>query len=95
MDGDYPRTLMELEQRFRDESACRAYLLALRWPQGFICPRCGGSTAWSSGRGLWVCAGCRHQVSVLAGTVFQDSKLPLTVWFRAMYSHASFFCKAN
>jgi len=85
MDADYPRTLMELEQRFSDESACRAYLFALRWPTGFVCPRCGGTAAWSTGRGLWICAGCRRQVSVTAGTLFQGSKLPLTVWFRAMW----------
>jgi len=85
MNEDYPKTLMELERRFGDESACRAYLFALRWPEGFVCARCGGTTAWPTQRGLWVCAGCRYQVSVTAGTIFQDSKLPLTVWFRAMW----------
>jgi transposase-like protein len=82
---DYPRTLMELERRFSDESTCRAYLFALRWPDGFVCPRCGGATAWPTARGLWVCGSCRRQVSVTAGTIFQDSKLPLTVWFRALW----------
>jgi len=41
MTEDYPRTRLELEQRFNDEAKCRAYLFALRWPQGFICPVCG------------------------------------------------------
>lgn len=81
---DYPRTLMELERRFSDEQACRAYLFALRWPQGFVCPRCAGGSAWPMTRGLWLCGTCRAQVSVTAGTIFQDSKLPLTTWFRAM-----------
>lgn len=81
---DYPRTLIELERRFSDESACRAYLFELRWPQGFVCPYCGSRSAWPTGRGLWLCGRCRAQVSVCAGTIFQDSKLPLTVWFRAM-----------
>lgn len=85
MAEDYPRTLMQLERRFSDESTCRAYLFALRWPQGFVCPHCGGATAWPMARGLWVCGACRAQVSVTAGTVFQDSKLPLTVWFRAIW----------
>ena len=82
---DYPRTLLELERRFTNEEACRQYLFALRWVEGFVCPRCGGKTAWPMSRRLWLCANCRHQTSVTAGTVFQDSHLPLTTWFRAMW----------
>ena len=85
MTEDYPRTLLELETRFASEEACRQYLFALRWSDGFVCPRCGGKTAWATGRGLWLCADCRHQVSGTAGTIFQDSHLPLTVWFRAIW----------
>jgi transposase-like protein len=76
---------MEMEQRFSLEEACRTYLFALRWPKGFACPRCGVDKAWPMARGLWVCSGCRGQISVTAGTVFQDSHLPLTTWFRAMW----------
>lgn len=76
---------MELEQRFSTVEACRAYPFALRWPDGFACPRCGGTTAWQTERGLWLCGGCRRQVSVTAGTIFQDSHVPLTMWFRAMW----------
>jgi len=82
---DYPRTLQQLEQRFATDEACRRYLFALRWPDGFVCPRCGGRTAWSMKRGLWLCGQCRCQVSVTAGTIFQDSHLSLTTWFRAMW----------
>lgn len=82
---DYPRTLLELERRFVSEQACRQYLFALRWVEGFVCPRCGGKAAWPMSRGLWLCADCRHQASVTAGTAFQDSHLPLTTWFRAMW----------
>lgn len=82
---DYPRTLMELERRFADDASCKSYLFALRWPDGFVCPRCGGREAWAMRRGLWLCGGCRHQASVTAGTIFQDSHLPLTTWFRAMW----------
>lgn len=85
MDEDYPRTVLELERRFADVGACRQYLGGLRWPEGFICPRCSGKTAWPMRRGLWLCRGCRQQVSVTAGTIFQDSHLPLTTWFRAMW----------
>jgi len=89
MAEDYPRTLMDFERRFSDGSACRAYLFALRWPQGFVCPVCGGCHGLAIRRHLWRCAACRHEVSVIAGTVFQDSKLPLTLWFRAMWQVTS------
>lgn len=82
---DYPRTLMEMEKRFSTDQACREYLFALRWPEGFICPRCGGKAAWQMTRGLWLCSQCRHQASVTAGTIFQDGRLSLTLWFRAMW----------
>jgi hypothetical protein len=85
MAEDYPRTLMELERRFSTAEACREYLFSLRWPEGFVCPRCDGRTVWRMSRGLWLCGGCRHQASVTAGTIFQDSHLPLTTWFRAMW----------
>jgi len=76
---------MELEHRFATEAACKQYLFELRWPEGFICPRCGENKAWTTSRGLWLCGGCRLQVSVTRGTIFQDSHLPLTTWFLAMW----------
>ncbi len=85
MTEDYPRTLMELEQRFTSEEACREYLFQLRWPAGFVCPRCGGTRAWSMTRGRWLCGNCRYQAPLTAGTIFQDSHLPLTTWFRALW----------
>ena len=82
---DYPRTLAEFEARFATEAACRAYLVHLRWPDGFRCPRCGGTTAWPVRTVLWQCAACGRQTSVTAGTIFQDTRTPLTRWFRAMW----------
>jgi len=82
---DYPRTLLEFEDRFRTEGACRAYLARLRWPNGFECRRCGHGQSWETGREVLVCRACRAHVSVTAGTIFQDSHLPLRVWFRAMW----------
>ena len=81
---EYPRNLMELEANFASEEACRAYLARLRWPTGFHCPHCGAEKAWPV-RGLWECAGCGCQTSVTAGTIFQDTRIPLPVWFRAMW----------
>ena len=82
---DYPRTLLEFEDRFRTEAACRTYLAQVRWPQGFRCRCCGHERGWQTGRAVWVCCRCRAHVSVLAGTIFQDSHLPLRLWFRAMW----------
>lgn len=88
MTEDYPRTLLELEQRFSDEAKWRGYLFALRWPQGFICPVCGAG-GLAIRRDLWRCVQCGRETSVMAGTIFQDSKLPLAIWFRAMWQVAS------
>ena len=85
MGEDYPRTLLELERRFGTEEACREYLFQLRFPDGFRCPRCGAGKSWPLQSGRVQCAGCGYQVSATAGTVFQDSRTPLTVWFRAMW----------
>lgn len=85
MAEDYPRTLLELEARFATDEQCRAYLATLRWPEGFVCSRCGGKQAWPAQRGRLICTGCRHQSTVTAGTIFQDSHLPLRSWFRAMW----------
>lgn len=82
---DYPRTLTEFEMRFSSEQTCREYLFKLRWPEGFRCPRCGASKAWPLRSVLWQCAGCGRQMSVTAETIFQDTHMPLTVWFRAMW----------
>lgn len=82
---DYPKTITELEQRFSTQEACRRYLFDLRWPEGFCCPRCGCSAAWNMSRDLYLCGHCRCQVSVTAGTIFQDTRKPLTLWFRAMW----------
>ena len=82
---DYPRTLRELDARFATEHACREYLARLRWGQEFVCPACDGTEAWPTERGLWMCAACGHQVSVIAGTIFQGTRTPLSVWFRAIW----------
>ena len=69
---------------FATEEGCRRYLFGLRWPDGFRCPRCGSAKAWEVGQ-VMECAGCGHQASGTAGTIFHRSHQPLTVWFRAMW----------
>jgi transposase-like protein len=82
---DYPSTILELEERFGTDEQCRDYVAALRWPEGFVCPRCQGRKAWPAQRQRLICVACRHQASVTAGTIFQDTRLPLRIWFRAMW----------
>jgi len=81
-------SLGEFMQRYGTEVQCEAALLAARWPAGFECPRCrdGRHTVFErDGHRLWQCQRCRHQVSLTAGTIFENTKLPLTTWYLAMY----------
>lgn len=83
---DYPRTFNEFGKFFPDEATCRAYLMRLRWPDGFRCPRCGsGSAPWLTGRGYLHCRECEGEVSITAGTVFERTRSPLRTWFLAMW----------
>ena len=82
---DYPRNVKEFDVRFRSEVGCREYLLQLRWPDGFRCPRCGCPESTLVRTTLLRCGACRHQASVTAGTIFQDTRTPLRVWFQAMW----------
>ena len=82
---DYPKTLLEFEERFSTEDACREYLFQLRWPNGFRCPQCGYEKAWPIVKALFQCSECGHQTSVIAGTIFQDTHKPLVLWFRAIW----------
>jgi transposase-like protein len=82
----FPKTLREFQLKFASEEACQEYLAACRWPDGFVCPRCGGKRAYELvSQRRWECAGCRRQVSLTAGTILHNTKTPLTVWFWAAY----------
>ncbi|MFW6457485.1 MAG: IS1595 family transposase [Planctomycetota bacterium] len=82
---DYPTTTLEFEKWFDSEQDCRDYLWELRFPDGFRCPCCGAEEAWDTARGLRRCQGCDNQLSVTAGTVFEGTRKPLMLWFRAMW----------
>lgn len=78
------------EARFAElygtEALCLAAVERMRWPDGFVCPECGHDDAHRlERRGLFQCALCRVQISLTARTIFDSTKLPLTIWFRAMY----------
>ncbi|MEQ1673093.1 MAG: IS1595 family transposase [Hyphomicrobium sp.] len=71
---------------YGDEERCRALVIGWRWPEGFVCPKCAGRAHCVVGpRRLFQCNACRRQTSPMAGTIFNSTKLPLTIWFRAMY----------
>jgi transposase-like protein len=83
----FPTTVLEFQRWFSDEKACVDYLYQSRWPEGFVCPKCG-----SRGRPYSIeayrrleCAGCKHQTSVTAGTVMHGTRIPLQVWFNGAY----------
>ena len=72
------------------QEKCEAAVIGWRWPKGYVCPSCGmaGASFSSFRRGRLLyrqCSGCHFQCSVIAGTAFEATKLPLTVWFLAMH----------
>ena len=82
----FPKNLRQFQRDFATEEACETYLAACRWPEGFLCPRCANRRAYELvNQRRWQCVGCRHQVSLTAGTVLHRTKIPLTQWFWAAY----------
>ena len=82
----FPGTLLEFEERFATEEACRDYLARCRWNGRPRCSRCDSAHVWS-GRGgtLFECARCGHQTSLTSGTLFHGTRKPLRLWFRAIW----------
>ncbi|HZQ67035.1 MAG TPA: IS1595 family transposase [Terriglobales bacterium] len=77
--------LCRLIEQFGNDEKCRAYLEALRWPDGPTCPACGSEATDVSGRAQYDCDACHYQFSVTAGTIFHDTHLPLWKWFLCTY----------
>lgn len=74
---------------FGSEQQCVDYLVDLRWPGGFVCPKCAGRSHWRHARGLFECRACSRQTSVTAGTLFDRTRSPLRLWFEVMWLVAS------
>ena len=81
--------MLEFEKRFSNEESCREYLYQMRWQNGFICPHCDHREYWKRDNGQYQCKYCRYRVSVTAGTIFQDTRIPLRLWFRAIWQVVS------
>ncbi|MDK1096486.1 MAG: IS1595 family transposase [Actinomycetota bacterium] len=82
---DYPGTWAAFVEWFRDDGACREYLVRLRWPDGFVCPHCGSDVGWPTSDERFSCGGCIRRISVTAGTIFHGTRTPLTTWFAAAW----------
>ena len=81
-------SLNEFMTRYGTEEQCEAALERARWPGGFVCAQCGAHRhgAFAVGRRrYWECAHCHAQTTLRSGTLFHASKLPLIVWFQAIY----------
>jgi len=86
---DYPSRLAQLRAWFPTDTDCLDYLDWLRWSAGFTCPACGGVEGRRVKVGVRRCRGCRRRVPVTAGTIFHNTRTPLTVWFEAVWLMAA------
>jgi len=78
---DYPRTWGQFLDWFATDETCMAYLEQVRWPEGFVCPRCASvAPPERASRARLICGTCRHQSTVTAGTIFDKTRTPLKVW---------------
>src|SRR6476620_4701322 len=82
----YPKSLGEFRAWFRTDADCLEWL---RWPCGFVCPSCGHLGGWRLGDGRFLCIGCGGRTSVMAGTIFDRTRTPLTVWFSVCWYFAT------
>jgi transposase-like protein len=79
-------SLVDFIKDYGTEGQCRQALFKWRWPGGFRCPDCGsGRYTVIKTRNLYQCSKCRHQASLISGTIFEQTKLPLTTWFLAIH----------
>ncbi len=83
---DLPDDLPSFVERFGTDAQCREHLFQARWPEGFRCAACGHDQAWAlRSRLIYECAACGRQHSLLAGTIFEQTKTGLARWFLAIY----------
>ena len=82
----YPKHFQEFLAQFRNEEDCWNYIFEIRWPNGFVCPKCNGSNKyWLTEQKLIHCSSCGYQASVTGGTIFHGTRKPLLLWFHIMW----------
>lgn len=85
----YPGSTGAFHAWFPTDADCLDYLEWLRWPDGFVCENCGHCGGWRLADGRFKCGGCGSRTSVTAGTIFDRTRTPLTVWFTAIWFFAT------
>jgi predicted RNA-binding Zn-ribbon protein involved in translation (DUF1610 family)/transposase-like protein len=86
-------TLADFDRMFPDETSCKAYLMAQRWPKGVSCPRCGNDKVYANKTRpfTWQCMKCGvakrtpYRFSVTVGTIFENTNYKLLIWFKVLY----------
>jgi len=81
----YPRTMQEMIDQLGQEKDCLTYFREIRWPEGYRCPKCNHAKGWSTKEKTTKCSRCKYRVSLFAGTIFQDTRIPLRTWFQAIW----------
>jgi hypothetical protein len=81
---DFPNLEIEFDARFSQPEACFEYLFKQKWPDDFVCKKCGHRQYWFSSRRLYGCTLCEHQHFLTAGKIMGCFKKPITYWFKAM-----------
>lgn len=83
---EFPKTLQEFRRQFSSDAVCLEYLAQSRWPDGFVCPKCGGRKYWVIKEPFgYECPGCGRRTSPTAGTVMHRSHVGIQEWFWAAY----------
>lgn len=81
----YPKDFQEFLAQFPDENSCWNYLINMRWPEGYVCSQCQSKKYWLTAKHKIHCSKCRKEFSITSGTIFQESKKPLLLWFHIMW----------
>jgi transposase-like protein len=83
-------TVTQFDKLFPTDNACKAYLVARRWPNGVRCPHCGSDRVYAlkTMPFKWECPACApkgYRFSVLVGTIFENTNVPMRIWFKTIY----------
>lgn len=82
---DYPKNFQEFLSRFKTDDDCWDYLFSIRWPDGFVCPKCDCKKFYINNRKVVECSLCGNQLSITSGTIFHGTRKPLLLWFHVMW----------
>jgi transposase-like protein len=85
LEGNYPKDFQEFLAQFPNESSCWQYLISVRWQDGYVCSQCQSQKYWLTSKHKIHCSNCGSEFSITSGTIFQESKKPLLLWFHIMW----------